>query len=265
MQQMYDSMRNFFYVVAGLALITMSCSPNNVKQDKLSAKKFKDKNIEGSFVLLNNADDNFNVYNLSDYRDSAYAPGTTFDIVNVMIALETGAITDENSILYQADSSATLKKSFEKNSVFFDSLAIRTGKDHLQFWLDSLHYGKTKINENITSFWKDGSLKLTADEHLGLIKAFYFAQLPFQKRTQAIAKKLLQKESNTKYTLAYNKGISRQNGYFCSIITGWIIENKHVYFFSLTAKNSDKATLEATTEPLLKEILKEQGFFEGRK
>ena len=264
MQQMYDAMRNI-YVIAGLVLLFISCSPNNVTQNNHLAEFFKKYQFSGSFALLNNANDDFSIYNLEDYRDSAYAPGPAFDLLNAMIAIEAGTITDENSFLENTGSNNTLKNSFEKNPVFFDSLAKHTGKDHMQFWIDSLHYGQVKIDQNISAFWKDNSLKLSADEQLGFIKNLYFSNLPFQKRTQAIGKNLLGKEANTKYTLAYNKGIAPHGDKFVSLITGWIVENKHVYFFSLTTKHADKDMLRGNSEKLLKEILKDYGFFEGKK
>ena len=254
----------FSFVLLSVAMF--SCSPNNVEKDNMPEKFFKEKNLTGSFALMNNANKTFKIYNLSDYKDSAYIPGTAFNIVNGLIAIENGTITDENSKLSVADSNAsTLKTSIDKNVPFFDSLYVKTGKEKMQFWLDSLHYGNLKINDDLTGFWNDGSLTITADEQLGLITGLYFSNLPMQKRTQAVVKGLLHREGNSKYTLGYNKGIAPHAGGYAAHINGWIVENKHVYFFSQTTKSPDSTSLMQNSETLLKSILKEYGYFEGKK
>ena len=257
-------MRYVFSLVL-LSIVLLNCSPNNVEKDNMPEKFFKEKNLTGSFALMNNANKTFKIYNLSDYKDSAYIPGTAFNIVNGLIAIENGTITDENSTLLVADTSvSTLKTSIDKNVPFFDSLSVKTGKEKMQFWLDSLHYGNLKIN-NLKGFWNDGSLNITADEQLGLITGLYFSNIPMQKRTQAVLKGLLHREGNSKYTLGYNKGIAPHAGGYVAHINGWIEENKHVYFFSQTTKSKDSTSLMQNSEAILKSILKEYGYFEGKK
>lgn len=256
-------MRYLFSIL--LSLVIFSCSPNNVEKDNMPEKFFKEKNLTGSFALLHNANKSFKIYNLSDYKDSAYIPGTAFNIVNGLIAIENGTITDENSQLAVSDTTtSTLKTAVDKNAPFFDSLSVKTGKDKMQFWLDSLHYGNLKVN-NLTDFWNDGSLTITADEQLGLVTGLHFSSLPLQKRTQAAVNGLLHREANSKYTLGYNKGIAPHAGGYVAHINGWIIENKHVYFFSQTTKSADSTSLMQNSETLLRSILKEYGYFEGKK
>lgn len=257
-------MRNLFFVLMSCTLFAY-CSPNNVETDNTPEKFFKEKNLTGSFALLNNANETFKIYNLSDYKDATYSPGTAFNVVNALIAIETGVLTDENTVLPADSVASTLKTAFDKDAVFFDTLAARIGKERLQLWLDSLHYGNAAINNDTTSFWKNGSLQVTSDEQLGLITSLHFSHLPFQKRTQAVVSNLLHRESNSKYTLAYNKGMATHTEGFVAHINGWIIENKHVYFFSQTTKSTDAATLMNNSEALLRSILKEYGYFEGKK
>lgn len=246
------------------AFSVVSCSPNNVKINDGLSSLFKDRNLSGSFVLLNNANNDFSVYNLNQYRDSAYHPGTGFQILNAMIAIEAGVLTDENTTLSGLDSShSSIKKALGKDTLFFDSIAIKTGADPMKFWLDSLKYGIRNFSNDTASFWKNDAIKITPDEQLGFIKSLYFSQLPFQKRTQAIIKNLLIKESTSLYTLAYNTGVTLSNGSLIEVLTGWILENNHIYFFSLTTKAKQEQNMERESEQLLKDILKDYGFFKG--
>jgi beta-lactamase class D len=118
-------------------------------------------------------------------------------------------------------------------------VARRIGKDTMQQWLDSLHYGNMKIGNYVDSFWLDNSLKISPDEQLGLVKRLYFDQLPFQKRTQQIVRDVMIQESNTLYTLCYKTGWGfDEQSNSIGWMVGWIEENKHPYFFCNPCKNT---------------------------
>src|SRR5215216_790547 len=86
-------------LMIGLCLFLFGCSPNNVKTDDSLEKYFKENNVTGCFALLDNGTGDFIVYNLSRYRDSAYLPASTFKIVNSLIGLQTGTITNDSMII----------------------------------------------------------------------------------------------------------------------------------------------------------------------
>ena len=143
----------------------------------------------------------------------------------------------------------------------------RIGKDTMQYWLDSLHYGTSKITTRIDTFWLDNSLKITADEQLGFVKKLYFNQLPFRKNTtQEVVKKIMLQEKNTNYSLSYKTGLGyRENGNALGWIVGWIEENRHPYFFVLNVEGNANTNMKNIRLSILKNILKANGFFEGKK
>ncbi len=232
--------------------------------------------MRGSFALYDNGQNQFTIYNLSRYRDSSYSPASTFKIVNSLIGLETGVISNENMVIKwdgvvrqdtDWNKDLTMQQAFALSAVpYYQEVARRIGKDKMQFWLDSLHYGTVKITSSIDTFWLDNSLKISADEELGLAKKLYFDQLPFQKRTQDIVKKVMLRESNANYKLSYKTGFGhRENGDALAWVVGWIEENQHPYFFVLNAEGAHDADLVSIRMNILKGILKSKGFFEGRK
>lgn len=151
--------------------------------------------------MFNNGTGDFVIYNLNRYKDSAYSPAGTFNIVHSLIALETGVVSDEND--HSVDSAVSMETAFKQSVVpYYQEVARRMGKDTLQFWLDSLSYGNHQIGKSIDSFWLNNTLKLTADEQLGLVKKLFFNQLPFQKRTHEIVRKMMLQESNANYQLS---------------------------------------------------------------
>ena len=269
-------MRNWFVLL--FACFTVSCSQNNVVQDNKLKKFFDDNHVQGSFGLFNNGNGEFTIYNLSRFKDSAYLPASTFKIVNSLIGLETGKITDEKMMIKwdgvqrsipEWNKDLTMEQAFKLSAVpYYQEVARRIGKDTMQFWLDSLGYGsryqKPVINK-IDTFWLDNSLKVTADEQLGLVKKLYFDQLPFQKRTMRIVKEVMIQEKNANYTLAYKTGWGfRENGNALGWIVGWVIENQHVYFFSLNVEGAHDLDLTNIRINILKGILTKLGFLKGK-
>lgn len=274
-----------FLLAAYLYLMQQACSPNNVTIDNSLGKYFEENKVTGSFGLYNNGAGQFTVYNLSRFKDSAYLPASTFKIVNSLIGLETGKISDEKMMIpwdgitrfFPGGDTAkawnknlTMAEAFKISAVpYYQEVARRIGKDTMQHWLDSLGYASKNSKAvviTIDSFWLDNSVKVTADEQLGLMKKLYFNQLPFQHRTQEIVKSLMLQENNANYTISYKTGWGRtENGDALGWVTGWIEENKHPYFFILNIQGKSDIDMVSVRMNVLNGILKQLGFFEGKK
>lgn len=267
-----------FFISAQL----LSCSPNNVTEDDSLKKYFDENKVNGTFAMINNGTGEFTVYNLKRYRDSAYSPASTFKIVNSLIGLQTGKITNDSMVIKwdgitrsvpEWNKDLNMVEAFKVSSVpYYQEVARRIGKDDMQFWLDSLQYGGSKakglfkIANNLDSFWLDNSLKITPDQNLGLVKKLYFDELPFFKLYQTKVKNAMVMESNSNYTLAYKTGWgTTDKEHALGWIVGWIEENKHPYFFVLNIDSPDKNFDMSTIRlKMVKDILKQYGFFEGR-
>ena len=257
-----------FILCSGVLLALNGCSPNNVTIQDNYKKYFDDAGVTGSFGLFDNGSGEFYIYNLAQFKDSSYAPASTFEIVNALVGVETGRIVDEKMTL-ALDSVGPIRmdSAFKHTSApYFMEVARRIGKDTMQHWLDSLQYGTKNIGSGLDSFWYNNKLVITPDEQLGLVKKLYFGQLPFQKRSQEMVKMLMLQTANTNYKLSYKTGLShKQNGNAVAWIIGWIEENKHPYFFVLQTEGPTSSDINDASMSLLNKILKEQGFFEGKR
>lgn len=276
-------MRNW-YIIVLLFVELEACSPNNVTIDNSLKKFFDDNHVQGTFGLYNNGTGQFTICDLARFRDSAYLPASTFKIVNALVGLETGKIRDEKMVInwdgvvrkYPSGDTATLwnkdltmAEAFRASAVpYFQEVARRIGKDTMQQYLDTLgyasKYNKAKINR-IDTFWLDNSIKITADEQLGLIQKLYFDQLPFQKRPMRIVKEVMEKEQNSNYSISYKTAWGfRENGNALGWVVGWITENQHPYFFALNLDGPHNTDLTGLRMNILKNILKQLGFLQGK-
>ena len=265
------------YCFAIIVLLSLNaCTPNNVTVDDSLKKYFDQNGVSGTFGLFDNGQGNFTIYNLSRYRDSSFLPASTFKVVNSLIGLQTGRISSENMVIKWDgitrsipawNKDLTMKEAFKVSAVpYYQEVARRIGKDTMQRWLDSLHYGTQKIVTRIDTFWLDNSLKIKPDEQLGLMKRLYFEQLPFDKRPQSIVKKVMLQENTANYQLSYKTGWGyKENGSSIGWIVGWIEENQHPYFFVLNIEGRHDMNMTTVRMNILKGILKQLGFFEGKK
>jgi beta-lactamase class D len=263
-------------IVAFISLFIVACSPNNVTEDNKLEKYFKEYNVQGTFGVFDNNKGDFTIYNLSRYKDSAYLPASTFKIVNALIGLQTGAITNEKMVIKwdgkirsiaDWNKDLTMQEAFKTSAVpYFQEVARRIGKDTMQIWLDSLGYGTKKMNSSIDSFWLDNTLKITPDEQLGLVKKLYFDQLPFSKTTHEKVKELMVQEKNANYTLSYKTGWgTKENGKALGWVVGWVEENKHPHFFVLNVEGEATIDMVNVRRNILINSLKHLGYLQGKR
>jgi beta-lactamase class D len=260
-----------------LAVFFAACSPNNVTIDNSLKKYFDEQKSDGCFAMFDNGTGLFTVYNLARYRDSAFLPASTFKIVNALIGLQTGVITNDSMVIKwdgnvraipEWNQDLSMYRAFRLSAVpYFQEVARRIGKDTMQHWLDSLSYGTKKITSGIDTFWLDNSLKITPDEELGVVKRLYFNQLPFFNTYQLMVKNAMLFEDKPQYTLSYKTGLgAKQDGTPLAWVVGWIEENRHPYFFVLNMETKDKgADLKNARMTVLRNILTQLNFFKGER
>ena len=275
---------DFFPIISlfcSLAVIFCSCSLNNAKDDPSLEKYFIKNKVAGCFALFDNGTGRFTVYNMDRFRDSAYLPASTFKIINSLIGIETGRVKDTATVIpwdgitrniEEWNHDLTMQNAFTVSSVpWFQELARRIGKDTMQYWLDTLGYGrlhkKPVIADNLDTFWLDNTVKITADEQLGLVKKLYFEQLPFQPRSQRLVAAMMKREDNSNYTLSYKTGWgTTDKNHALGWIIGWIEENRHPYFFVLQLESADPAyDMSSVRLSILKDILHQYSFMKGTK
>jgi beta-lactamase class D len=261
--------------------LLLACGSGNVNEDSSLKKYFDQYKATGSFGLFDNGHGKFTIYNLSGFSDSAYLPGHTFNIVQSLIALETGIAKDQTLVLdlKQSDTLVGIENCNQSTTL---EQALRSGCNHyflalygmldaqkIQYYIDTLGYGSRKgkliIAKTAPGFWNSTSAKVSCDEQLGLVKKLYFNKLPFQKRTQEILKKMMLRETNSKYQLAFTSSERKTStGQQESWVIGWVEENQHPFFFSLQI-NSTEPIAESERITLVKDMLTGYGLLEGKK
>lgn len=279
--------RSLLVAAFAFTLSFIACSPNNVTVDNSLQRYFDSAGVRGSFGLFDNGQGHFTICNLPRYTDSFYQPGATFDILQSLIAIQTGVVKDDTSTVFPGGEvmkmdtvqtqtatrmpAMTLEKAFrtggDTGQVAFGYLAGELGKDTLKKWIDSLRYGNQAINGGLTTFWQNNTLKINCDQELGLLKKLYFNQLPFFGRTQQLVCRMMPGESNSAYRFDYKIAQGKkEDGHAIGWVMGWVEENKHPYFFVVNLESADPTKdLGASGLSIARRILRQLGFFEGKK
>jgi beta-lactamase class D len=263
-------------------ILFSSCSVNKAKIDNSLKAYFDQNKVDGCFALLNNVDGKITVYNMA-LDTQRFTPASTFKIVNSLIGLQTGRILNDTMMIkwdgkvrvFPGGDTATawnkdmgMSEAFKVSSVpYYQEVARRIGKDTMQLWIDSIGYGNKNISGPIDSFWLNNTLKISPDEQLGLMKRLYFEQLPFRKSVHEMVKNVMLQEDNTAYKLSYKTGWGfdeQKNNIGWQV--GWIEENNRVYFFVTFIKGGPgNIDMKMIRQNITTGILKQLGFFEGRK
>ncbi|KYP15679.1 penicillin-binding transpeptidase domain-containing protein [Flavihumibacter sp. CACIAM 22H1] len=240
-----------------ISLGFIACSPNNVREDAELASLLTTEKLEGSIGIFHNLSGDFVLSDKKWFRDSAVNPGSSFYIIQSLIAIETGRLKDDSTVV----GGTSLYQAFRGDSLaFFQNLAQAIGRDTLQKWLDTLGYARRYDTPRITQpdrFWLDNSMKITADEQLGIVKRLYFDQLPFQRRTHALVSELLLMEDSADHKIAYKLSETRNtDGTRVLWLQGWKEIRQHPHFFVIQLSSRDEeADLKAAAKRILDKVL----------
>ncbi|WP_375724043.1 class D beta-lactamase [Arcobacter sp. KX21116] len=170
-----------------------------------------------------------------------YIPASTFKIPNTLIVLEERVIKDENEVIkwdgvvrsYEPwNKDQTLQSAISISCVWcYQRFAKEIGNDKYLAYLKKLHYGNEKTGSDVTTFWLEGDLKISAFEQIKFLKKLYNNDLPFTQKYIDITKKILTVEKTKEYSIKAKSGWSGKIGWY----VGYVESKNSIWFFALNA------------------------------
>lgn len=215
-------------------------------------QNLRENQSEGCFVLYDLKRDRYIRYN-SQRCQQRFIPASTFKIFNSLVALETNAIADADTVIAWDQSKfsprfttwnqdQTMRTAFTRSVVwFYQDLARRIGNEKMAKYIQAVGYGNQDIAEQIDTFWLNGKLRISAEEQIKFLVRLYQEDLPFSPTVIQTVKEIMLIERKDNYTLRGKTGWGSnvdgvQNlGWY----VGYLEKGNDVYFYALNIGNQD--------------------------
>ena len=246
-------------------IITAAASANG--DDREIETLFSEKNIDGTIVISSlNSSKNF-IYN-TPRANKRFAAASTFKILNPLISLKENAISAKNHTFkwdghiyshtpWNGDQS--LKTAFRTSCVWcYQDLARQVGADKYRSYIHKLSYGKLSEPFEETTFWLDGSLKISAIEQVKFLKSIYLRSPAFSQSSYQQLQQIMIEKQTPDYIIRAKTGwaerLKPQVGWY----VGYVEKKDEVWFFASNIVIRKKSDL-PLRQKLTREILKIKG------
>lgn len=183
--------------------------------------------FDGTAVMIDLNTSAKSVY--GTHADERVNPCSTFKILNSMIALDSGAVRDENETIawdgvireypfWNRDH--TMRSAIQVSAVwFYQELARRIGEKRMAQMVQKTHYGNGDTLHTLTDFWLGGgSLKISPSEQAEFLGLLVRERLPFSSRTQRTIKDMITLEKNSDFTYGGKTGSCGGIGWFIGFV-----------------------------------------------
>jgi beta-lactamase class D len=237
------------------------------------------KGINGAFVVYDLKNDRYVRYNERRCRQR-FSPKSTFKIPNSLIGLETGVIRDAEFVIpwnqekYPPQANwnqepfihwgqdHTLRSAIKYSVLwYYRELALRVGSQRMKKFVGAFDYGNKDVSGRVDNFWLNNVLKISADEQVEFLKAFYSGRLPVSKRSTEIVKDILVLEKTAAYTLSAKTGGGPiDEGVNIGWFVGYLESKGNVYFFATNLEGGSYEEIREKRVVLTKQILKSLGY-----
>jgi beta-lactamase class D len=225
--------------VAALAGAGRSSASTQERPDLDSV--FVENGVAGTFVLFDAAD-HFMLVNAGRAK-TRFIPASTFKIANSIIALEAGAVKDENEIIpyggkpqpfKQWENDLSMREAIALSSVpIYQELARRIGLDRYREWLPRLDFGNGETGAVVDRFWLDGPLEVSAVEEARFAARLAQGTLDASVRSQQTVRDIIRLESRDSRMLYGKTGWCTFTNPNIGWWTGWVENGGKITAFSL--------------------------------
>ena len=195
---------------------------------------------------------------------ASYSPASTFKIFNSLIALEENLANNKDELFVWDETSRsieswnqnhTLKSAFVASCVWcFQSLAEKIGPERYRKHLGDAGFGSLNDSFNVTEFWLDGSLKISAAGQVDFLKRLIRQSLSYSATSYEELEDVMLREATDSYQLRAKTGWTGSIGWF----VGYVETSDDTWVFALNADVKD-INLMLILPNITKEILKAKG------
>jgi len=198
--------------------------------------------VSGAVLIFDPAN---NAYFSNDFEwcNTGHLPASTFKIPNSIIAIETGVMNDDSTMIpwdgkkrrldvWEQD--LTFRDAFHYSCVpCYQEIAIKIGVHRMREFLEKFKYGKMDVDSStIDRFWLEGNSEISQYQQIDFLDRFYRSELPISRRSDSIMKRMMVIEENDTFKLSGKTGWSIRNGNNNGWFVGYLEKENKVLFFA---------------------------------
>ena len=229
----------------------------------------------GTFVLLD-AETDVTQRLDPDRAARRYLPASTFKVYNALVALETGVVTDPDSVFVwdgaEREVTAwnrdhTLRAGMEASTVWlYQRVARRVGRGRYRAALGRQPYGNGEVGADVGLFWLDNSLQISADEQVRFLNGLRRGALAFRPGVQATVRDVLPVLAEAGGARLVGKtGLGRQpDGAPLGWLVGWVERDGQSAVFAMNVEPDPGAGREIDLVParlrIVRAVLASEGW-----
>lgn len=273
-------------------LLGLSCSQNKSKDEisydsstndnviTIDIKKYFDScDVEGSIAIYDINEQKWTISDTAKIKVETL-PASTFKIVNLLIALETKTIDDENEKIKWVGSQDTIKYGYRPN-IYHDmsakeafklsagwayvELARKIGKEKYKEYLTKCNYGNNNLTQKELDFWNFGDFGISPKNQVEFLHSLYKNELPFSKQNIDIVKNVMITEKAEGYTIRAKTGWTRESNTNIGWWAGYIETKKGTYIFAtrlIQDRKINRSDFGSCRKEITKKVFKDLGIIE---
>lgn len=203
---------------------------------------FEEAGVNGTFVYLD--PDTGDYVGCNAVRAATrFVPASTFKIPHTVIALSERVVESMDEIIpyggkpqpFRAwERDMPLREALAlSNAAVYQQVAKRIGLERMNKNVQKLCYGNMRIGEDVTRFWLDGPLQITALEQISVLRELVNDGMGFPPAAVSAMKEGIALEAGEEWSLYAKSGWQNAPNAGVGWWVGWIEKGKKLYFFAL--------------------------------
>lgn len=236
-------------------------------EDAQIAKRFSEHGVQGTLVLraLNSGETLIH----GDARaQQRFTVASTFKILNTLIAAEEGVADAQTRFKWDGQQRSiaawnqdqSLRSAFQLSCVWcYQQLAQTIGLERYRHYLHGLNYGQFQQPAELTRFWLNGQLRVSALEQIDLLQRIVRRQPPFSGASYDILKQAMQVDDVLYAKTGLAADTSPQIGWY----VGYVQTATDSWLFALNIDVRGNADV-ATRLELTRQVLEDKGILPTR-
>lgn len=231
-------------IAAALALTFLILSRGDAEEEGALDALLADEGAAGA-ILVRRLSDGAEWTGGGARVEERFLPASTFKIINTLIILETGLVSDPDSDVLAWDGversrgwdeDQTLRSAFRRSAVWaYQHWAREVGPARMGAAVARLDYGNADIGgpDDMDRFWLEGPLEISVREQVDFLQRLHARALPMDRSVQDTVVDIMRHRSDEGWTLYAKTGWAIRDDPDYGWYVGWLETETETWLFAV--------------------------------